>query len=140
MPAEAGGVVDHCRHAHAIPIELKDLSLPRRLGLRSRRRRHMVVATPMFVVRYDEQRLSPEFAGADAIVHISNKLLAERDDRWRVLVPMPRSGCWLLRLSMRRSISHNLKARCIEGEFKIKQRQLAQRLGRELVVPLRDLG
>lgn len=34
----------------------------------------------------------------------------------------------------------NLEPRCVEGEFKIKQRQIPQLLGQELVVPLRDLG
>jgi hypothetical protein len=46
----------------------------------------MIVTAAVLVIRDDEHRFLPELAGANAVVHVGDELLAERDDRGRMLV------------------------------------------------------
>jgi hypothetical protein len=77
---------DDCRHAYAIAVEAEDLSGRGRFGRHRGRWRHVIVATAMFVISDNQQSFAPNLTGPQTVVDVGDQLLAERDNRWRVLI------------------------------------------------------
>ena len=86
----------------------------------------MIVASAVFVIGNDQQRLDPELAGAETIVHVSDELFAKRNDRRRVLIVFGMGHVGVI-LRLNKGIGRQLTALAVSLKLPIEVKMIGQK-------------
>src|SRR6516225_8479753 len=86
----------------------------------------MIVASAVFVMGNDQQRLDPELAGAETIVHVSDELFAKRNDGRRVLIVFGMSHVGVI-LRLNKGIGRQLTALAVSLKLPIEVKMIGQK-------------